>query len=173
MVIRLLALYTLICASAAAQETAHGKLMAVLEFNTKLEGAQKKAVDVQYLADTVRAAVLDVVPDIRVMTRENEMVLLEQSGKKLSECEGECEVDTGRRLGADYVVSGDVLRFGSNLKVNLKLHETAEGSLLSSKEASGKDADALDQRLGPAVDKLLAPLKERLSAAAPSPAPAE
>jgi len=158
MVIRLLALSTLICASAAAQETAHGKLMAVLEFNTKLEGAQKKAVDVQYLADTVRAAVLDVVPDIRVMTRENEMVLLEQSGKKLSECEGECEVDTGRRLGADLVISGDLLKFGSAYKLNLKLHETHEGRLLAGAQASGRTIDELDADTQLALRKLLRPL---------------
>jgi hypothetical protein len=158
MTIRLLALSTLICASAAAQETAHGKLMAVLEFNTKLEGAQKKAVDVQYLADTVRAGVLDLVPDIRVMTRENEMVLLEQSGKKLSECEGECEVDTGRRLGADLVISGDLLKFGSAYKLNLKLHETHEGRLLAGAQASGRTIDELDADTQLALRKLLRPL---------------
>ena len=148
----------LVSASAAAQESVHGKLVAVLEFNTKLEGTEKKAVDVQYLADTVRAAVLDALPELRVMTRENELVLLEQSGKKLAECEGECEVDTGRRLGADLVISGDLLRFGSSFKLNLKLHETRDGRLLAGAQASGRTIDELDAATGIAVRKLLKPL---------------
>ena len=165
----------LFCAAAlllcAAKVRAEGKaLVAVLEFKNHLKAADKDAIDTSYLSDRVRGALLDAAPGLlRVMTRENMVVLLGASGKNVADCEGECEVDTGRRLGADYVVSGDVLRFGSNLKVNLKVHETAEGSLIASKEASGKDADALDQRIGPAVEKLLAPLRERLGAAKAAP----
>ena len=158
MTFRFLALFTLISAAAAAQQSAHGKLLAVLEFNSKLEGADKKNVDAQYLADTVRGAVLDAVPDMRVMTRENEMVLLEGSGKKLSECEGECEVDTGRRLGADLVISGSLLKFGSSYKLIVKLHETHEGRLLSEAQASGRTIDELDADVQLAVRKLLRPL---------------
>ena len=38
------------------------------------------------------------VPGVSLMTRENMLVLLQSSGKKLEDCEGECEVETGRRL---------------------------------------------------------------------------
>ena len=78
------------------------------------------------------------------MTRENLLVLLQASGKDLAECEGECEVDTGRRIGADAVVSGDVLKFGSRFKLSLRLHETRGGQLLSAAVASGATLDELD-----------------------------
>ena len=184
MIVRALALSVLIASAAAAQESARGKLLAVLEFNSKLEGADRKSADVQYLADTVRAAVLDAVPDMGVMTRENEMVLLAQTGKKLAECEGECEVDTGRRLGADLVISGDLLKFGSSFKLNLKLHDTHSGRLLSGGQASGRTVDELDADTQIAVRKLLRPLTgetgqnsqtsrtEQRPANAPAPTPA-
>ena len=125
---------------------------------SKLEGAEKKSVDAGYIADQVRGALLEGLPAARLMTRENLLVLLESAGKSAAECEGECEVDTGRRVGADLVVSGEVLRFGSNFKVQLKLHDTRDGRLLSSGAASGKTVDELDAALGPAVKKLVGAL---------------
>jgi hypothetical protein len=97
---------------------------------------------------------------LNVMTRENMLVLLESSGKKLAECEGECEVDTGRRLGADLVITGEVLRFGSNYKLNLRLHETRDGQLLAGAQASGATTDELDRNTKQAVVELLAPLRK-------------
>jgi len=66
------------------------------------------------------------------------IVLLESQGKHIEDCEGECEVDTGRRLGADYVVSGELLRIGTSFKLDLRLHETREGQLLRVAAASGQ-----------------------------------
>ena len=34
-----------------------------------------------------------------MITKENLIVLLENAGRKLEDCEGECEVETGRRIG--------------------------------------------------------------------------
>jgi len=133
-------------------------LVAVLDFKNKLKGSEREAVDAAYVSDLVRSAVLESVPGMQVMTRENVLVLLKSAGKSLEDCEGECEVDTGRRLGADYVISGEVLKFGSNLKVNLKLHETHDGRLLGATQASGSTIDDLDKAMGPAVAKLVKPL---------------
>src|SRR5438105_12616436 len=96
--------------------------LAVLEFKSKVE---EKGFDAGYFADKVRSTALEALPGVQVMTRENVVVLLEAQGKKLEDCEGECEVDTGRLLGADYVVTGELFRVGSSYKLNLKMHETA------------------------------------------------
>src|SRR5204863_8468414 len=85
-------------------------LVAVLDLNNKLRGAEREQLDGVYFADQVRAEIKRRVPSLGVMTRENIMVLLQAGGKTLADCEGECEVDTGRRLGADYVISGDMLK---------------------------------------------------------------
>lgn len=129
------------------------QIVGVLEFRDKVPPEQR--VDAAYLSDQVRAAVKESLPQARVITRENMLVLLQASGKKLEECEGQCEVETGRLLGADLVVSGELLRFGSEYKLNMKLHDTRSGELLAGAVASGATANELDRNLRPAVRKLL------------------
>ncbi len=130
------------------------RLLAVLEIHSKLKGKEAEQIDAGYLTDVIRAVALKA-PGVSVMTRENMLVLLGGS-KSLAECEGECEVETGRRLGADLVVSGEVLRYGSSFKLSLKMHETRDGRLLSAVQASGADADALEKSLRGAVTELMA-----------------
>src|SRR4051812_22058741 len=96
--------------AAAIVRLPDGAHVAVLDFK---RSAGFSVEDARYLTDVVRAALLQAAPRLSVMTRENLLVLLQASGKDLAECEGECEVDTGRRIGADAVVSGDVLKFGT------------------------------------------------------------
>src|SRR6266481_486681 len=137
-------------------------MIGVLEFRDKVPEGQR--LDAAYLSDQVRSAVKESLPQARVITRENMLVLLQASGKKLEECEGEREVETGRRIGADLVVSGELLRFGTQYKLNLKLHDTRSGELLSGSVAGGATAEELEGDLRPAVRRLLAPLlQDRLS----------
>jgi formylglycine-generating enzyme required for sulfatase activity len=155
----LLLLALLFAAPSPAKSDLSTGLVAVLEFRNKLKGDEQKNVDAGFLADEVRELMLKAMPGLHVMTRENMLVLLQASGKKLEECEGECEVDTGRRIGADLVVSGELLRFGSAYKLDLKLHETREGRLIAGAIASGKTVDELDAGTGAAVAQLIGPLK--------------
>jgi TolB-like protein len=136
------------------------RVLAVLQFRDKLQG-QGERMDVGYLTDMVRNLAKETIPSLRVMTRENMLVLLQATGRKMDECEGECEVDTGRRVGADLVISGELLRFGTSFKVNMKLHDTHDGELLSGNVASGTTADELDRNLAAAIAKLLAPLTQK------------
>jgi hypothetical protein len=131
-----------------------GKL-AVLDFKNYTRDL--KPEDVRYFSDVVRGATIRVAPRMEVMTRENLLVLLQAAGKNPSDCEGECEVETGRRVGADAVVSGDILKVGTRYKMSLRLHETHDGRLLSTAVASGKSIDELDERLQQAAQDLLAP----------------
>ena len=101
---------------------AQAQVIAVLEFRDEVPPAER--INTAYLADQVRAAAKEILPSMKVITRENMLVLLQASGKDLANCEGECEVDTGRRIGADVVVSGELLKFGTQYKLNMKLHDT-------------------------------------------------
>jgi len=131
-----------------------GKL-AVLDFKSYTDAL--KPEDVRYFTDVVRGQVLKAAPALQVMTRENLLVLLQATGKDATACEGECEVDTGRRIGADAVISGEILKVGSHFKLSLKLHETREGRLLSTSVASGKSIDELDEGAQKAALDLIAP----------------
>lgn len=143
---------------AAAAQTSGG-VTAVLELRNKLDGPERNVVDAGFLTDVVRQQMLEEVPSLKLMTRENVITLLEATGRKLDECEGECEIDTGRRLGADFVVTGEILRFGRGLRVNLRLHDTRSARLLSAAVASGDGPEALEKDLVRAVGKLVGPLK--------------
>ena len=136
-----------------------GSLLAVLEFNNKLKGNDREQVDAPYFSNVVRGEVKRGVPGLKVMTRENVLVMLQAQGKTLADCEGECEVETGRRLGADLVVSGDLLKIGSNLKLDLRLHETKNGQLINGVRVTAATVDELEPKTVAAIEELIRPLR--------------
>ena len=129
-----------------------GKRLAVLEFTGS--GDVKVAV-LRLLSDRVRAGVLDSVrrSHLAVMTRESMLAVLRDMGKQNCQ-EGECEVETARNIGADFVVSGEVLFLNHTYLVTLKLHETAKGNLLSTLSARGKNELELVDQLQTAAAEL-------------------
>ena len=68
-------------------------------------------------------------------------------------------METGRKLGADLVASGALLKVGSRLKLTLELHDTRAGDLLGTGEATGKTPDELVDDADRAIDEVLRPLK--------------
>jgi hypothetical protein len=169
-------LAALVAGAPAASAAGAPSVLAVLEFKVKLKGADRDAVDAGYFSNVVRSAALAAAPQLRIMTRENMLVLLQASGKKLEDCEGECEVETGRRLGAELVVSGDLLRIGKLFKLDLRMHDTREARLVAGAQASGESIEALDAAVAPAVKRLFEPLSAAAKAAAlgaspPAPVP--
>ena len=127
--------------------------VAVLEFETAVPSLDRIS-----FSDQVRAAGTSL-RGVSLITRENMVQLL--GGKPLSECEGECEVETGRRMGADYVVTGRLTKVGARFKLSLRLHRTADGAEVSTGNVSGRTPEALDDSLNAAVGKLFAPLSDR------------
>lgn len=119
--------------------------LAVLEFQSR--GFEDDVL--MALSDTVRGGVLQGLQGhgVAVMTRENMQVLLKDMGKR--ECEeGDCEVETARNIGADYVVSGKVVRVEKTYVVTLKLHESKGGSLLGTDTVEGASTVDLLHSLG-------------------------
>jgi TolB-like protein len=139
--------------------TISAPLIAVLAFTDRLQGADKNSLDSNYVCNAVRAAVKRTRPASRLMTQENIQVLLGSAHKTLEDCQGECEVDTGRLLGADIIITGDLLRVGSKLKLDMRMHETKTGQLVAGSDASGKNVDELDSDLPRAVNELMAGLR--------------
>ena len=133
----------------AAAKPAHGEpalltsgKLAVLEFDDQLRGADRHT-DRTYFSDAARAAAKRVAPGLFVMTRESVLTLLKANGKKLEDCVGNCEVETGRLLGADYVVSGRLTKMGKRFLLTLRLHATQSGELLNTGRAQGKTLEEL------------------------------
>ena len=129
--------------------------VAVLELRSSAQIDDREAA---YLGDVVRAGAL-TLPRTRwfVLTRENVVESL-PPGTDLSTCIGACEVETGRKIGADWVVSGEIVAYGTQLKLTLKLHNTASGSLTDLQRASAASVDALETEVERAARRLFASL---------------
>ena len=122
------------------------KRLAVLEFRGV--GVQKEILTL--ITDGVRLGVLDGLnehkidgQEVLVMTKENMMDMLNQMGKSAADCQGECKVELGRNIGADYVISGELFKVDELYILNVKMHETAQGKLMSGEETRGKDLETM------------------------------
>ena len=148
----LLVLASLLLPAAAAAQGP--KRLAVLELRGVFEREE-----LSVLSDQLRQGALAALKGTAytVMTRENMAVLARNMGIDLAECQegAECEVDIGRNVGADLVMSGAVVRFGSKLTVTIKVHDTNTGTLLSSKGVRAANEDELYELLPPAATALL------------------
>jgi hypothetical protein len=85
--------------------------IAVLELKDQSNGMINEEERI-YLSNLMRQTV-GLLPQDQypVMTQENILTLLPE-GKSLEDCLKDCEVSIGRELGAHYVITGEVIRFG-------------------------------------------------------------
>jgi hypothetical protein len=109
--------------------------LAVLEFSGPLDDTV-----LMMLSDEVRGVALKAAAGhhCSVITRESMAVILKDMGLQCQE--GDCEVETGRNIGADLVISGIVAKIEGTFVSTLKLHETARGALLASARATAPTA---------------------------------
>jgi hypothetical protein len=108
--------------------------------------------ELRYLTNELRKqAVVELSSEIySVLTRDNIMSLL-PPGKTAAECfEGQCLVEVGRNIGADYAVQGTVSRFGVLLTLTVEAYDTKSGKLLGSFTGESQS-----------VEGFLAPMREK------------
>jgi TPR repeat protein len=112
--------------------------LAVLEIND-LEIEQKILAQI---SDGLRAGALDAIRGsdaaISVMTRESMLMMLNDMGIDPTCIEGECEVETARNIGADYVISATLLKLEGVWILSAKLHESEGGDLLATEKVEAK-----------------------------------
>ncbi len=148
----------------AAPAVASPRRLAVLELRNP---AGVELQEVAWLTDIVRTAGLRLDRGRwLVLTRDNLLQLL-PPGRTLADCVGECEIETGRNVGADRVVAGEVVRFDGSLRISLRLYDTASGALVAAERAQADSLAALEPRLEEAAGRLYAHL------ASPAPPPAQ
>jgi Uncharacterized conserved protein len=127
----------------AVSETV-SKRLAVLEF----KGSGIKEAVLENFADEVRGGAVEGLAGrgVLVMTRESMMVLLKEMGKK--DCtEGECEVETARNIGADFVVAGSVVKIDEAFVVTLKLFDVHSAGVLATDRVEAKSQLEVSRRL--------------------------
>lgn len=122
------------CVPTVFAEVSH---VAVLDFT----GVKMDDSVLSKLSDQSRTAAVTTLPksSYLTMTRENMVQILADMGRDASCIEGQCEVETGRNIGADIIVTGDVLRIDSTYVLTLKMYDTHSAALLYSLDVEAKE----------------------------------
>ena len=130
------------------------KRIAILELANRTR-QQVSLEEIHYLTNEMRR-VAGFLPadEFLVMTKESIEVLIDPD-KSLEDCIGVCEVETGRLLGADWILTGEVIRFGKSLRVSVKLHETRSGQYLAGESLKGKAVEDLELPIQQSALKLV------------------
>ena len=127
---------------------AEQRFVAVLE--TKKEPQAKlNASELRYLTDELRKQALQALPvrlGYTVMTRENIQAMLPPN-TQIEDCMGDCLVQTGKNIGADYVAQARVGQFGSQLTLTVEMYETRQSRMLSSFTTEQENAAGLLARI--------------------------
>jgi TolB-like protein len=132
--------------------------LAVLELRND---AGLSVAEMAYLTDRVRGDASQNLPSsaFLVMTRESIQELL-PPGVRLVDClSSQCEVEVGRKIGADYIVTGEILKFGDELRMNLKVHHCASSAFLGSETAGGARLADLENGVAAASSRLFAKVR--------------
>lgn len=113
--------------------------VAVIEFKGQLSPAMSPAM-LAIMTDQVRRAALEEAgARFEVMVKENMNVLLQQMGGDQKCSAAGCEVEVGRSIGAQVVITGEARAVGGSTVVLTKMFETGTGSLLAMEEFHADD----------------------------------
>ncbi len=128
-----------------------------------LNQAQLKPQEIEYLTNLIRQSFAEKADQrFLLMTQEN-ITLLLPPDKKMEDCLQECEVETGRVLGAKYIITGAILIFSETYRLNIKVHNTENGALVTSKVLKGKNLEELENSIQQASFELFEKIDEKQS----------
>lgn len=131
-------------------------LIAVLDL--KGDGANLTELETLELRELVRQAALEHLGKTHdVITRESLVDLLDSHGKTLEKCQGECETETGRMLGADIVVTGSIRAVFGRFSVSLKAHSTSPPKVLGIANGTAEEKNSLPDVVSKEASSLLGP----------------
>jgi formylglycine-generating enzyme required for sulfatase activity/TolB-like protein len=122
------------------------KKVAVLELTNKSGITEDEAYS---LTDQVRIVASQALPATQfiVMTSENIQDLLPPD-VDLKKCtDAQCEVEIGRMVGAEYIVTGEIIRFAGDLRINLKVHNASSGHFVGGLSCEGAEVRGLEDNL--------------------------
>ena len=146
--------------------------LAVLEF--RVENKVVPLDTAATLANLVRSRVVHAAGGtLKLISREQVFEILSKANKSATQCTAECEVQTAREIGADYVLTGSISPLGDKAVLVLDVKKAKDGVTMASASAKAL-AKALDEKLDGVIRELMADLLPKLSAApAVAKAPAE
>ena len=102
-----------------------------------------------FLTDKLRESAQRVLPSRMgyvIMTRENIQEML-PPGKVIEDCEGQCLVETGKNINANYIAQARAGRVGSKLSLTVELYATNGANVVSYFTIRSSNVDGLVDEL--------------------------
>ena len=166
----IVALLLVLLPSAALGQEKRVPFLAVLEF--AVQSNVMAIDDAVTLADMVRSRVVRPGGQVvKLISREKVIEILSKSAKSAAQCSGQCEIDTAREVGADFVITGRISPLGDKAVLVLDVKKAQDGVTVASMTVKSP-VKTLDEKLDAAVDELVAELARKLGAG-PTASPAE
>lgn len=127
-------------------------------------GKELTKQQVEFLCDDIREMAVGLT-DYRVMTRENIFSILKDKKVDLSKCaEAECEIEFGRMLQTDKLITSSLLYSGNSFYIKIKLYDVLTASIEKavSQECKGCDFSYLRQSIENCIKELLKPISKNV-----------
>ena len=155
--LRLLGVLLVLVVISPGAQSKERPMLAVLDFASG--GAELTQEELSLLSDVSRAEARRVLGGAyTIITQESIEQLLKAHGKTLEQCQGSCETETGKLLGAELVVSGRLVKAFGAYKANLKLHRTEPPELLDARVLTVNTLPALEGAVRQGTAQILASL---------------
>lgn len=161
---KLFSFLLILLALLSTQAFARKKAVAILETGIEGKKAKLDPAELAYITEEFRGVALEALGTLQyhIMTKDNIMMML-PPGKSLSECVGECIVETGKNVGADFVTQGVVRKVGRRLSFTSSLYDTKNNQLKGSVRVLAKDIDGLIDGITKKAPKLFVKLIKSLN----------
>ena len=148
---------------APGQPATAGRVPILAVLNLQLSEGALKLDESAALTDVIRARLTRALKSsAKVLSREKVFEIMQSSGKTATQCTGECEVRTGREIGADFVVTGHVANVGNKIVLVLEVKRTRDGASVMAEDLMLGSAQQLMEQTGALADRLAADFTESL-----------
>ena len=153
---------------AARAEDQRLPFLVVLEFHV-----ENNAIPIDSavtLANLVRSRIVRATGGmLKLISREKVIEILTQAQKSAAQCTTECEIETARTIGADYLLTGSVSALAGKAVLVLDVKKTGDGVTVASTSLRAPPAELADQ-LDAAVDQLTSEFGAKLHVGTSEPA---
>jgi opacity protein-like surface antigen len=134
------------------------KRIAVLTLKNKLGSYQNET---NYLTAMIRGEVARSLSETYLVMTEENIASLLPTDKPLEDCVSDCQITLGREIGASYIITGELVRFGQSLRLFIRLHNTHSGRLMANEIAKASTLESLENPTQDAVTRLLDQLTKK------------
>ena len=132
---------------------AHAVVLAVL--NLRVADKALSLEEASALTDLIRARLPRVLgANAKILSREKVFEIMQNSGKAAAQCTGECEVQTGREIGAEYIVTGNAARVGGQVLLVIEVKRTRDGATVAAEDKLATTSGKLVEQIGAVAERL-------------------